>query len=313
MKVLSIFLIGGAGFIGSHLVSAFARNGWRMFVIDQIENPFRKHQTMEFYKIKLPNSKLGQLLKEHRPNFLVFAAGTADVRASMKNPYEDFSTSTDLYFWTIDQVRCFSPETKVIFLSSAAVYGNPEALPVKEADPVRPISPYGYHKLFCERISAECSSIYNMEITSFRIFSAFGPGLRRQVVWDIANKIISSYDNCIVLRGTGTESRDFISVEDISSIISRFVETNKKVPPIMNMASGTETTILKLSTIISKLLGGNKTISFSGQEDPGMPIRWQADVSLLKSTGLFLCEDINIRLQKTIEWIKEERSRSQFI
>ena len=86
-------------------------------------------------------------------------------------------------------------------------------MPIKESSPIRPLSPYGFHKAMAEKLCEEYYTFFGIATCSLRIFSAFGPGLRKQLLWDIYNK--SKSLNSIELFGTGNESCDYIYIDDI--------------------------------------------------------------------------------------------------
>jgi len=301
-----VIIIGGAGFIGTHIVSELSKSGWQVYAVDRAIFSQGQRRKVHYQIMELPDSSFARLLKEVKPAWLIFSAGSPFVRQSIKNPYGDFSQSTHTYFWVLDQLRLFSPNTKVIFLSSAAVYGNPPSLPVNENTPLNPITPYGYHKLLCEKVSEEFKNLYNINTVNFRIFSVFGPGLRRQVIWDIVTKFLSPTGKQVILFGTGQESRDFLSIEDVAVSIRLALESPDPLPLSINLGSGEEITITELANNVNYILGISKTIHFSGTEDKGMPTRWKADVSQLKSLGLYYYSDFDRKLKNTVEWIRED-------
>ena len=88
-------------------------------------------------------------------------------------------------FKQLDAIRKFQPGCKYINLSSAAVYGNPESLPISEDHHLDPISPYGNHKKMAEEVCADFYTNYRIPTCSLRIFSAYGAGLQKQLFWDL--------------------------------------------------------------------------------------------------------------------------------
>jgi UDP-glucose 4-epimerase len=163
------------------------------------------------------------------------------------------------------------------------VYGNPNSLPVKETSPMAPISPYGAHKLQCELICREFHDIFGVSTSSLRIFSAYGPGLQRQVMWDLCRQAITCRE--IKAQGTGRESRDFVHVSDICNAIDVVASTAPLCGEVYNLGSGTETTIAGLGSMIIQALGGPCAVSFDGFVPPGTPLNWRADISALRDLG----------------------------
>ena len=133
----------------------------------------------------------------------------------MSDPGDDFRINTSMTFETLEAVRTQVPDCHFLLASSAAVYGEPPSLPVTEDAPLRPLSPYGFHKMQAEAMCREYAALHGLTTTALRIFSAYGPGLRRQVLWDICHKALTSPP--VRLHGTGSESRDFVFVDDIAA------------------------------------------------------------------------------------------------
>ncbi len=305
-----VFIIGGTGFIGSHIGRELQKHAWEVHSVDRVpESDVGKAKTC-YHTIELPDPSFAVLLQNLQPEGLVFSAGNALVRESLENPYGDFSQSTHTYFWILDQIRLFSPHTKVVFLSSAAVYGNPPSMPIRESAPPNPLSPYGFHKFLSETITDEYRKLFDLNAVVFRIFSVFGPGLRRQVVWDITRKLLFSSGREVVLFGTGQESRDFIAVEDLASIVRCALESKEKPPGPVNLASGDEISISDLAHLVSRFTGLSKSLRFSGEVDKGMPSKWCADVTLLRKFGWDQPNDFHARLKNTVHWIEKELKRN---
>ncbi len=100
--------------------------------------------------------------------------------------------------------------------SSAAVYGDPQRLPIRESDPTVPISPYGVGKLAAERYVAVFSQLYGITASSVRLFSVYGPRQRKQVVYDLIDRLAGDPSRLEVI-GDGTQERDFAFVEDVAA------------------------------------------------------------------------------------------------
>jgi UDP-glucose 4-epimerase len=148
---------------------------------------------------------------------------------------------------------------------------------------VQPLSPYGYHKRQCELLCEEFARIFGLQTASVRIFSAYGPGLRRQVVWDICHKILISRE--LKLHGTGRESRDFIHAADVARALGTIVEKAALEGEIYNLASGSEVSIAALADLLRKELDPSVEPIFSGTGRAGDPCNWRADVSRLAALG----------------------------
>ena len=181
-----ILITGAAGFIGRALARHFTKQQYKVYGIDRIPSENAPlADLMGYEQIELPNPHLIKLLANWQPDVLIHCAGRASVPAAMQDPHADFHDGPVLTFELLDALRQNLPECAFILLSSAAVYGNPSRLPVSEDALLQPVSAYGYHKWQSEMMCAEFANVFGLRTASARVFSAYGPGLRRQVIWDI--------------------------------------------------------------------------------------------------------------------------------
>jgi UDP-glucose 4-epimerase len=205
------------------------------------------------------------------------------VGLSVTDPRTDFFLGPVLTWEILDSVRLNSPNCKLIFLSSAAVYGSPQYLPIDESHSMTPVSPYGYHKWQSELICREFTEMHGMQVASARIFSAYGPGLKRQVVWDLFYHAITR--GVINAQGSGTESRDFIHVADVCAALETIFLRAAFNGESYNVSSGEETTISELTGLIRESVAPDCVVNFSGAVPPGTPLNWRADISRLRELG----------------------------
>ncbi|MEH2223590.1 NAD-dependent epimerase/dehydratase family protein [Nostoc sp.] len=293
----SVLVTGVAGFIGRYVARYFSEQGWSVIGVDNSppENA-PLHNLTAYHRLKLPDPSLNNLLKEYSPNICIHCAGRASVGLSIIEPDIDFQSNTALTFEILNALRINAPRCRFIFLSSAAIYGNPESLPIGETQRCNPISPYGFHKLQSEQLCLEFSKVYDLPTASVRIFSAYGPGLRRQVLWDICRKAI--YQPIVKLQGTGKESRDFIHVLDIAKALLVVATSAPMQGETYNFASGREVTISELAEMVFKSLDYKGSVEFDGIVPVGTPINWQADVTKLGSLGItdFLSLERGVRV-----------------
>jgi UDP-glucose 4-epimerase len=215
--------------------------------------------------------------------------------------------NTVLTHHLLDACRTNSPGSAFINISSAAVYGNPHKLPVGEDTEPAPISPYGFHKLQSELICREYSQIYRIRAASVRIFSAYGAGLRRQVLWDICQKALSS--SHITLQGTGRESRDFIHAYDIARAFKVLAESAPMQGEVYNLASGQETTISDLSSLLLRFLEYRGELSFDGLIPTGVPSNWKADIEKISLLGFVPSIPLKQGAEAFAQWCRSELVR----
>ena len=194
----------------------------------------------------------------------------------------------------------------MLFPSSAAVYGNPDHIPVAEDAPLRPISPYGYHKSACEMLMKEYASVYGIPSIVMRLFSVFGPRQKRLLIWELFDQFRSHRE--VVLEGTGNEARDYIHVADLASLVEQLLLRVEEEFLVVNVATGRTTTVRELAYLMKKLLNSEKPVVFQGKVRPGDPLEWQADVSRYETlTKSAVNADFSSRLQECLRTWSESK------
>ncbi|MDR3400919.1 MAG: NAD-dependent epimerase/dehydratase family protein [Chthoniobacter sp.] len=303
----TVIVTGVAGFLGRYVARQFATQGWRVIGFDEVPPENFRIADVEYVRLQLPGAALEETLRTLAPDACVHCAGRASVGLSMEEPTADFRGNTLLVFELLDALRRHAPRCRFLLLSSAAVYGNPSSLPVTEQHTVRPLSPYGYHKRQAELLCEEFSRIYALPTACARIFSAYGPGLRRQVVWDICEKVLTT--GKLALKGTGTESRDFIHAADIAHGLHLLAAKAPCDSEIYNLASGREVTIAQLAATLLSSLGSQVQPSFDGHASPGDPLHWRADISRIAALGFSPATPLEQGLHTVATWCAAELSR----
>lgn len=274
---------GAAGFLGRYVAAHFAENGWRVVGLDDAEAGDSFGPGVTFHRLRLPDSRLGEILASAAPDVCVHCAGAASVGGSLVDPGADFRGNAVLTFEMLEALRRHAPRCRFLLLSSAAVYGNPITLPVSEGHAPGPLSPYGFHKLQSEMLCTEYSRFFDISTAVVRIFSAYGPGLRRQVIWDICERALTI--GTLALHGTGRESRDFIHAADIARGLLLLAESGAAMGDIYNLSSGREVTIEELARLLLAELAPEVAPVFDGAATPGNPLNWRADISKIAALG----------------------------
>lgn len=299
MKVL---IIGSEGFIGSHLVDFYLLKGYEVIGVDLLD---QSRLPISYYQLNHQHDTLSDVLKQYSFDYCINAAGNGDVNLSVSNPEQDFKSNTFFTFQILEGLRLYNPNCKFLYISSAAVYGNPEKLPVSETDSVKPISPYGWHKLLSENICKEYFELYNIQSAIVRPFSVYGPGLKKQIFWDIFNKS-SNQNETLELWGGGKEARDFIYINDLVVAIDLILSQSNLKADVFNIASGEMTLIHDVANLLLKNLGINKSVVFNGLVHKGNPIQWKADISKLNNLGFVPNMNIENGVFNLAAWLKSQ-------
>jgi UDP-glucose 4-epimerase len=297
-KEMKILIIGSRGFIGSHCVDYFKSKGFEVWQADVNES-----SGDNFYKISRQNSDYSILFKEHQFDICINASGSAHVGFSFENPSKDFELNVVNIQKILVAIRDYNPKCKFINFSSAAVYGNPKKLPITENTPCKPLSPYGFHKLQSELLLTEYHKFFGLNTCSLRVFSAYGPRLKKQLFWDLYQK--SLQNDVISLFGTGSETRDFIFIDDLLQIIDLVIQHSTFQGAIYNVASNVETTIAEAAQVFLNEFSPEKRVVFNEVIKVGDPNNWLADMDLIKGKGFRPQFNLHLGLKKYVAWLRE--------
>ena len=272
---MKILIIGSEGFIGSHCKAFFRLRGHEVICCDVEEK-----QEVNYISKSTVGTDFSMLFEGRNIDICINAAGSANVAYSYQYPERDFELNVSLVISLLGAIKNHASDCKFINLSSAAVYGNPQVLPIQEMDDLRPLSPYGYHKMLSEKLLSEYSHFFGLKTCSLRIFSAYGPGLKKQLFWDLYQK--SKNSSVISLFGTGNESRDFIYIDDLVSAIDLLMRHGAFKGETINVASGNESLISEAVNFFAKGFKHIERIDFTGEVKIGDPINWRADITKLR-------------------------------
>lgn len=296
---MRIFILGSEGFIGSNLVKYFTGRG---DVVDGCDLTEYSTPGYAYHKHSVLSPGFDELFAEKRFDACINASGNGNVGFSMLHPLSDFEANTYAVAKTLDCLRRFQPACRFIHISSAAVYGNPAKLPVKETDSTDPVSAYGFNKLMSEQLCGEYHRLYNIPVCVLRPFSVYGSGLKKQLFWDICNKLSAAPE--IELFGTGNESRDFLHIRDLAGLIQLLLEKADFNMDIYNAASGKEVSIRQVANLVEACFGDGKKIHFNGQQKKGDPLNWQADVSKIVSLGFTGNMALQDGIESYVKWFR---------
>jgi UDP-glucose 4-epimerase len=295
---------GGAGFIGSHLVDRLIEVGHRVVVLDDFRTGKRanlarwadpKHRfdgadpALEIVTCDVSHGIFAALApitaKYGRVERIAHLAAQVSVVASIANPLVDMSVNYGGTLHVLEYARA-TGVSKVAFASSAAVYGETEILPVAEESPLRPISPYGIHKLASENALDYYAAIHAVPTTALRFFNVYGP---RQDPSSPYSGVISIFADRakagapLTIFGDGKQTRDFVFVGDVvKALIAALADGNSRL--VANVGTGDEITVLELAQTIVKLCGGKSGIDHAAAR-PGEILRSCAVVERLAELG----------------------------
>jgi UDP-glucose 4-epimerase len=296
---MRVLLIGANGFIGSNVRRFLA--GRHSIVGADIDTPRMEGD----FQIAPDHPDFLWLIERSGADAVVNCSGAASVPASFESPLHDYTLNTIRVAQMLEAIRLSKRCIRFVQLSSAAVYGNPAQFPVSESCMASPVSPYGWHKRQAEMVCEEYSSLYGVETSCLRIFSAYGPGLRKQVFWDVFRKSLRSPQ--IEMFGTGNEARDFIYVDDVAEAIDCVLQRGVFDGRAVNVGSGYSTTVRDAVETLLHKLGSSSTLVFKGEGRRGDPERWQADIEVLQAMGFEPRFNVQLGLERTAQWLQDQQ------
>ena len=306
-----VLVTGGGGFIGSNLVRALLARGDDVRVLDNFATGSRGNLLDVWDEIELVEGDLRSYERVHaatRGVELVFHQGALpSVPRSVQDP---LTTSAVNVEGTLNVLLAARDEgvRRVIAASSSSVYGNSGTLPRIESSPPDPESPYGVAKLAAERYCVAFSRVYDIETVVLRYFNVFGP---RQDPTSQYAAVVPLFITAVAagepvsIDGDGTQSRDFTFVENVVDGNLLAADAADASGAVLNVATGSQTTILQLADTIGELVGRPVEKEFRPPRAGDVHHSW-ADVGEARRVIGFEPR-ISLRegLQRAVDWFLE--------
>lgn len=283
VKGKKFLVVGGAGFIGSHIVERLAGLGANVIALDDLSNGklanLPKADTVNSIQGDVRTFDFGSLGKVDG----VFNEAARALLPSFEDPLTDLAVNTGGAARVLEYARKF--DVKVVHASSGSVYGNPIEVPIKESHPLNPISPYGCSKLASEFYCSMYHRDYGLEVTALRYFNVYGP---RQTVSEEMGVIPIFVKRALgrqPLRifGDGKQTRDFLNVKDVVDANLLAYASERSVGQVMNVGGGgMEVSIEDLARMVMEYCGYDIPLMHADPK-PGDIRRLSADNSCAKS------------------------------
>ncbi len=302
MNEKNIIITGVNGFIGSNAAKYCMERQYHVVGTDIGSTSIV--DGIHYTQLNLISDDLGELIKENEPYAIIHCAGMADVNYSMEHPDSDFVSNVMVTRKLLYSVKEYAPDARFLFMSSAGVYGNPLELPIREDFALNPISPYALHKMIVEDICSYFIRQFNLDIRILRIFSTYGAGLKKQIFWDMGQKLKNT--GRLQLFGTGNETRDFIHISDLAKAIVLIMEAPESDTYIFNVANGKEVKISEIARIFCEKMGySGEIISFNQVTRAGNPSNWRADISRIQKLGYEKTVSLSEGIESYAVWLHD--------
>lgn len=306
MNASNIMVTGGAGFLGSHLVERLVQEGNNVIVFDDLSsgnlgNLREVLDQVEFAKGDLRDRKL--VVEKMKDIEVVYHFGAnASVPTSVKKPIYDFECNALGTLNVLEACRRNGAD-KIVYASSAAVYGEPEYIPIDENHPLNPISPYGASKLAGEKLVSAYHEVYGLPFSVLRIFNVYGPRQRRYVMYDFIRKLMRKPKRLRVL-GNGEQVRTYCYISDA---IDAFLLVAKQSSGVFNVGGDRRIRIKELAEMFVSKFSLNTRIEYTGKSWKGDIQTLEPDLSKIKDLGFTTNIPLNLGIEKLIISYRQEK------
>lgn len=304
----NILFIGGSGFIGSEAVKLFSKNGANVDVLTQgFSRNNLANSNIRVIKTKYNEENFHDILVRKSYSSVYIFNGNPHPSNSFNNPSFDIEHLINPLLSVLEVLRKIEFKGSIWFASSVAVYGSHSGMELKESFDTRPISPYGISKATAEKYCEYYAREYGLKIGILRLFSTYGPMLRRQVVYDLFSRIRKN-PNELILTSKKGDARDMSYVEDIARAILCLSESIIPNGDIINVGSGKAVEIFDIAKTLCRLLDYQGEIRYADSGNSYDGSSWVADTTKLESVNFKSEIDIASGLAKTIHfWLNDER------
>ncbi len=301
-----ILITGAYGFLGRHVATLFKQKGCTVVGIGHghwgSENP-EDFGVDEWIEADVDQAGLSHVTG--RIDCIIHCAGGSSVGHSVNHPLMEFQRTVDSTMNVLEFLRIEQPSAKLIYPSSAAVYGDQPDIPLSEELQPAPISPYGLYKKIVEDLCEYYARNFDISIAVIRFFSIYGAGLQKQLLWDGCKKLASG-EKEVTFYGTGNETRDWLHVKDAAELI--YLLANRQTGyEIFNCGSGRRVTVKEILSILIKELQVSTKICMGNENKIGDPRHYWADILKVQQLGWTPQYEIANGLQEYVDWYRSIR------
>jgi len=317
-----ILVIGGAGFIGSHLVDSLAeKSPSALYIVDNLflgsrknlVQARKKYPSLRFYKKDATNSKwLRGFIRQEKIS-VVFNLATKALGYSFDDPEDAFHVNTKIASCLLESLR-LKEINYLIHFSSSEAYGTAAKVPMSEDHPLLPHTPYAAGKAAADLLINAYQKTFGLRILILRPFNNYGPrqnkGSYAGVVPITITKLLDGEPP--VINGNGKQTRDFIFVRDTARLAVMLAEREELYGKVINLGTGTEVTVRDIVKNICNISGYCGDIKKAPCR-PGDVLRHRADINILLSTVENpSLQSLEKGLFETFEWYFQTAAKITF-
>ncbi len=306
MKTGSVLITGGYGFIGRNIAKYYGEKGWNVTAIGHGAWSRKEWTSWNIAEWHTSDITLDALVTyAGQPNVIVHCAGGASVGFSLTHPFQDYQRTVETAAHVLEFVRLHAPDAVIVYPSSAGVYGIASKQPIPADSPLNPVSPYGVHKKMAEDLLGSYGRHFGVSSAIVRLFSVYGEGLRKQLLWDCCNKIKHGEYR---FYGTGNETRDLLHIADTAALLYHVSGHASSACPIYNGGAGTGVRIQDIVEEMFKCYSSPSLPHFTGKIRQGDPQHYQADISQALSLGWKPTITWQTGIRHYVDWFKNGES-----
>ena len=253
-----------------------------------------KSSKLQFINGSVTDSELmNDILSNNTFDYVFHLAAIASVADSVERPVETHQVNFESVLMLLELIRKYQKDLKrLVFSSSAAVYGDEPTLPKKEESVIRPLTPYAVDKFAAEQYVLDYDHLYGVKTSAVRFFNVYGPNQNPEspysgvisILVDRYKKIQKGEDTQFILFGEGSQSRDFVFIEDVVQALLLVAKKEESLGKQFNVGTGIATTLNGLIEIIDRTLGFKLPLEHEAERDGDIK-ESVADISRLKSLG----------------------------
>ncbi len=307
MATRNALVTGAAGFVGRHLSRQLAASGWKVIGIGHgawLRDDWRRWGLYEWHQSDINLETL--LTYAGEPELIFHCAGSGSVSFSVRNPYQDYHRTVETAVSTLEYARLHAPHARVVYPSSAAVYGVAQEIPMAESHALIPVSPYGVHKKIAEDLCFSFARHHGLRIAVIRLFSLYGPELRKQLLWDACAKVMAAENRFF---GTGDEVRDWLHIDDAVSLFMAAADAASIDCPVLNGGTGVGVSVRDLLSIVFERLASPDRPLFANTARSGDPAQYVADVTRARSLGWRPLVEWKEGVRSYVDWFLSESGK----
>jgi UDP-glucose 4-epimerase len=301
------WVTGATSFLGRHVALALMRRGYDVVGFarsSHIDPELAAQWGFNFIECGAFDAALLSRAQNRAgpPEAVFHAIGAGSVAQANADPVADSDRTLQTTKCLLEHLCRTAPGARLIYPSSAAVYGATAAGPISEHAPTEPISVYGVHKLRAEDICRSYAGRNGLQTVIVRFFSVYGAPQRKLLFWDIGQRLLAG-ERTITLGGTGEETRDLIHVTDAARVVAALIVATNP-PPLLNAGTGRATSVKTLVELLASAMGVAAKFRFDGCSRPGNPPNQQADASLLSRLGFAPSVPLGHGIAEYATWLR---------